>query len=377
MRIAAPPRLTEYLAKDAGKLSQDLSLVDDYSVFEPVSDPREIMLGPDCKTVMGKSVLSTVALSQICRTICPGLIKVVLDLSGISCTGSERPAQTGLALDVYNSLVRNRFDLMEAKSLVRDLKTRRIDGIIGAGYRQLSNMEFYNMVQDSISVDSVPMKFQRAALLGRTLVMCYTQARSFTTEPEPYSLGLYFSNSEVGDCSVKIADMVYRTSTNERAIRPVRRGRLIHTGRDFSARVRKAVYNACNNFNNYSVGLAKKLKGSLKELPTCSLGFQGLNEKEAHVRIDELVSRLARRGLGSQLAERALYSALYQGLDSSVPKKYEISIKRSQWGTRTGYDLFVALIRDAAGRSLSVRESEEKVAYDLLLNRSAIVKEKK
>jgi hypothetical protein len=103
-------------------------------------------------------------------------------------------------------------------------------------------------------------------------------------------------------------------------------------------------------------------------LPTKNLGFQGLDDKLSIGRMNKIISWLSRKGLSNQLAERVLYSALYQGRENVAPKKYEVSIRRTLWATRTDYDLFLALIRDAATRMLSVRESEEKVAFDLLVS---------
>lgn len=376
MRLVVPPIVSSYTAGELRRLEDDLALVDDFSSFEPISDPRDVMLSKDGSTLAGKYVLTSVALSQICRTLCPGLIKVINDLAGLY-TGPVRSENPGLALEIYNSMVRNRFELLQDKSLVRNLKSKRIDGIIGAGYRQLSNKEFLDLIEDSATAGSGVLKFGSATRIGRTLVTCYILPKSFTADPEPYTLGLYFSNSEVGDCSVKIGNLVRRDSTGERAVGPVKRGRMIHTGKDFASRVRKSVYTEIANFDRYKVWLAKNLKKTLSELPSYSLGFEGLDDKKAAAKMGELAARLARGGLGSQLAERVLYSALYQGKDPEPAKKYETSIRRAQWGTRTAYDLFVSLIRDAARRNLSVRESEEKVAFDLLMNRSGFIKENK
>jgi hypothetical protein len=367
MRLAVSPIVTEYDDRNFKKLETELNLSDDNSSFEPISAAGELTLTKEGKTLIGGNVLTTVALSQICRTLCPGLIRLLTDLSGIS-QGTNRPVRPDVALQVYNSIVKTRFELLQEKSLVKNLKFKRIDGIIGAGYRQLSNKEFLDLIQDSATSGSGIIKFHRATVIGRTLVTCYKMPNPFTTEPEPYSLGLYFSNSEIGDCSVKVGQLVNRDLTDERAVGPIRRGRMIHTGKDFPTRVRRSVYTEISNFDKYQSWLTKKLKTRFAELPTKNLGFQGLDDKLSIGRMNKIISWLSRKGLSNQLAERVLYSALYQGRENVAPKKYEASIRRTLWATRTDYDLFLALIRDAATRMLSVRESEEKVAFDLLIS---------
>jgi hypothetical protein len=279
----------------------------------------------------------------------------------------DRMLKPDLALSIFNHTINARFDQLADKNLVRNLKLKRIDGIIGAGYRTLSNKSFLEITSDALT--SLPFKFYEATLIGRTMIVCYLHQDPFLSKPEPYFSGYYFTNSEVGDCSVKIASMLVRYNTNDRAIRPFERGRMVHVGKSFVARVRKSVFTAVTKDWPNPEWMKKKIT----VLPKLTLGFKNLDEKQGLERIDELVAKLVRKGMGHQLAERAVYSALYQGRETEMPKSNELSIRKELWKSRTAYDLFVSLMRDAKNRTLSVRECMERAAFEILNNRSMFI----
>lgn len=357
--------VNEFRDNQLKSLIKHLDMIDDATEILPFSTPSEISINQKGLTP-NSFRLTTAALYQICRALCPGLIKVVADLGAIGISNPERAARPDLAADIYSKTLAARFDQLEDKNFVRNVNKKQIDGIIGSGYKTLSNKEFFDIIQDAMEV--LPVTFHEACMIGRSLIVCYRSKTPITTKPDVYHLGYYFTNSEVGDCSVKMASMLLRIKSNERALSLFKKGRMVHIGKTFVSRVRKAMYLAINK--PWPVAWATK---QLISLPTISLGFkENMPNDQFELKMDKLITKLTRRGLSAQTAERVLYSALYQGKDQVTPKAYEASIKKQLWNERTAYDLFIALIRNAKTRQLSMREAMERLAFDVLANRITV-----
>lgn len=351
--IALVPDYKVFSSAQVSKLEAELESIDNFTTIETVNSPSDIQLGTNFLTLSGKNQLTTVALTQLCGALCPGLNKVVSDVAGLGQLFPEKAVKPSLALELYNKVASFRFEQLQDKSVVYNLKHKRIDGIIGAGYRTLSNKTLFEITQDAISDTSAV--FHEGILFGRTLILSYRFDKPFTDKPDTYYGGFYFTNSEVGDCSVRIASLVMNIKTNEKAIRTHRKGRMVHIGRNFATRVRKSIFEAANK-----PWSEEYFKSRMQSLPSISLGLTG-SEKEDEDKINNLITILARRGLSAQIAERVMFNVLYQG-----NKSQDNSMTEPSWSKKTVYDLFLSLIRDAKNRTLSTRETLERAAYDIL-----------
>jgi hypothetical protein len=369
------PELVAFKANQLSALNKHLDEVEQNTEVTPIASVDELTLDRLGRTDASRSRVTTTAIAEICRQACPGLFKTISSLSGLISDEKRQPCLAEM-LVVYCLTIKARFDdTLADKSLIKDIKKNRIDGIIGSGYQYLSNKHFFDLVQTSIEHAVPSLTFQGAELLGRTIVITYRQDKPIQTKPDTFYSGIYFMNSELGDHSVKAANILVQPKTNFRAASSLYEGRVVHSGKDFKTRVAKTLHMLINKHNSLEPKLSISLSKGLLKLPELPLGLAKLKPSEAIDRAEELVTRLCRKKISNQHAERVIYSALNWGSDSVQPSgSTEAQIRRETWGGRTAYDLFIALVRDASSRSMSYRLSLERVAYDLALGKISIIK---
>lgn len=369
------PLTVQFLPNQLPALVKHLEDVERNTEVAPVGSADELTLNNMGTTDVGRSLLSVTAVAAICRQACPGLFKTIASLSGLM-VDEKRPPCPQEAKVVYCRVIRARFDdTLADKSVVRDVNLNQIDGIIGAGYQYLSNRRFFDLVQDAVEQAVPQLVFHGARVTGRTMVVTYRRGKPIVTKPHTYYPGIYFVNSELGDHSVRVANILVQEKTGYQATSPFQEGRIVHSGRDFRARVARTLQGAINKYNDNGAALQGYLEKGLARLPMIPLGFKGLAATETKDRIEELITRLCRKKVGNQHAERVIYTALNWGAESRPPMgTYEAAARRETWGARSAYDLFVTLIRDAASRPMSYRLALERVAYDLAIGKKTLIR---
>ena len=207
-----------------------------------IGSVNDLTLTPEGKTKTHKYSVSLSAITQIAQIAAPGLSKIFTDLSGIVTNLDDSPVSETVAIEIFNKAITLRSSRYDNKLLVVDLNSRRIDGIISMHYQYLSNKELFDEIEQCI--DSMPgLKFFEAWHFGgRTLTVSYKYDKAIDSKLDEYFPGYYFANNEVSQGSVRVAQALLRPKYGERAIDPLSRNRLLHSGRKFSARIRRTIH---------------------------------------------------------------------------------------------------------------------------------------
>lgn len=373
-RLYIDPELVTYAADRKAVFLEALAAQDRHTIMAPLDQPEQLLMTPDCRTQRGGFRYSGTAFRQLCRTACPGLTNVVTDVAGLRRRSNDTDRgrfSLADAISVFNTVVRRRFRTdLEGLQTVRDTRTGVIEGVVGRGYRRLANIELYNRSDEVLRSYRQPVEFYSASMYGRHMVLHYRdRSPMFTTEgprgfQDVFYGGFYYSNSEIGDGSVRATTTLIRACTDTKALGYFgRSGRLIHAGKAFSRRFEMLLN---------SVGERRpevdRLREGVLALATKNLGFTG-NDDDFERRFIELSNRLQSKQLTKSLARRILRSVLVQSSYDRTPIADIRFVRQNTWTERTAYDLFNAMTRTALDLPITLRERVEQLAFSLLLGR--------
>lgn len=365
------PEVVDFSSSQLLQLVKHLDKCESETEVLPLVDSSTVELNKFGTTISEKSKLTVSAVASICKFACPGAFKAISSLSGL-VQDELRSAYPLAALDFYTKIVRARFDeTLSDKSIVKNSVKNQIDGLIGAGYQYLSNRAFFSMIQDVILQTLLPMVFVNARVVGRTLIVRFREEKPLLKKPHTYYRGLYFVNSELGDHAVLAANMLYHPDTGYQATSTFRKGRVVHTGKDFTNRVSQALQSIISEYNNSYGSTNQQMRKSIDLLTRTSLGFKGLSYKDAKNRAEKLITYLCRYRISNNLAERVVYSTLNQNASMSMLlDANDISV----WSNRTVYELMLSLMREASRRPYSYRLILEKIAYELAVGKFSLTR---
>jgi hypothetical protein len=375
-KLYIEPTLTHYAGEQLKDFIAALTAQDKHTVMAPMDQAEQLILKPDCTTMRGGFRLGVVAFRQLCRITCPGLSNVVTDIAGLRRRKNDSDRNRFSLADaimMLNTVIRRRFRTeLDGLQTVRDTRTGVIEGIVGRSYRRLPNLELYNRSAEVLKNYRQPVEFFGANLYGRYMVLHYrdkTPIFSVTVEArrnfeDVYHGGFYYSNSEIGDGSVRATTTVIRATTDTKALGNFgRHGRLIHAGKDFTRRFEMLLNNVAERRPE-----VERLKAGVIRLMAQPLGFGG-SEDSDEKRFLDLAHALQAKQLTKSLAKRILRGVLLQSSYDQVPVTDIRYVQRTVWPSRTAYDLFNSMIRLAPSLPITLQERVEQLAHALLLGR--------
>lgn len=360
--LAVDPVTFTYDRFHEQQLAARLAEVDRRTVVSPVTRPEEVSLTGGGCTEAGGLRYTTVALTQLCHLLAPGLSQLVFDVA----EPTLRDSSQRLAIDYVNRLILLRFDRVRNRQLVRNAQAGTIDGIVGPKYRYLSNLEFHR--QASAARTELPKRFQEALLYGRDLVMRYLQPERRLVviahgTAAGYTPGLHYVNSEIGHASVRAAPLLCREDSGETCTGPFT-GRLSHAGRDFDRKLGELTHSVEDRIEKSEVYRAK-LRGLMEQ----SLGLGGADVKLERRAREQIVEKLRSRGVSVSLAEAVLRRGLVYGANGEEANEILLDQQKVILQRRTAYDVFGALTHEARPLHIHAREAAEQVAYALLMGK--------
>jgi hypothetical protein len=334
-----------------------LERIDNATVKQLISSPRDIELKPDGKLASNDYYLTPLAFKQLCTYTAKGLYGLVADVGAVVGNARSLDAYTSpaLATEIINKVVRLRFtvpDGISCKALILNTESKTVDGIVGARYRYQPHHQLYTTVRDMITDLYPTTTFARASLTGRRF--------AFTLINRCYSLGqlllvpgLYFTNSEAGEAGIHAGPTLFVEDSF--ALGEMKH--IAHTQSDFEPRLAKLVDWAVERY----VALRQHCPGIYNKL------YAPLNVVVAN-KISDVTRRRYTRQIakytGATLADEVMRKALFQGADGkNIPAKIEIT----EVATRTYRDLVLTLCRTGVGRYHTIRERLERAAFSFLL----------
>jgi hypothetical protein len=369
--LTVAPDSYQFAAHEATELRKTLAEIDRQTIVVPAASMADFMLTVEAKTSSGYK-FSHVALTQLCALVGPGLVQLILDLSGQWRKPGEdrRLYSSDLAVEILNRILRLRFDRkLLGLQLVKNTKLKVIDGIVGSKYRYLANSDFLDRVDQACAGRHA--KFHEAFLYGRQLVVRYSDqsnVKPYVIAGDQYAFGYHFANSEIGGRSVRAATLLVRCVTGDSALWPFADksgGRVVHSGRDFEKRLHGLLDHITMKLplhNDVESG------GRLLEERSLKLGTE-----DHERRIRYLAQILTRRKLTQNFAKRVVSSAASRGRNDKDSLIDALPIdQRLVLTQRSAYDLFTALIHEARKLPIDQRETAEQVAYALLSGKIGI-----
>ena len=134
---------------DEAQLVKVLESQEQGTILAPLTSVDQLMLKRDGTTLVDNLRYSEGAFRHVCGMACAGLAHLVDDLIGYRFRSATNVSEQsfGDAINIFNNLLRIRADrFLGLLQLVRDLPESRIDGMVGMGYRWLSNYDLYRQV---------------------------------------------------------------------------------------------------------------------------------------------------------------------------------------------------------------------------------------
>jgi hypothetical protein len=348
------------------------------TVLRPTEQVTQLELNQAGYTVLGNRRISQQAFRSICNLLGRGLRSLWGDLSGIDGRGARVIYSLELAIQLYNSMLHLRHPhVLSDKQILCDDGEGTIDGILSHTHQRLSNHEFFEQVETTLAGHG--FRFEMASMLGRRLSMHYYYPAGAIQIDMPagsdfWGFGIYFTNSEAGDCSVRQTNSLVRHD-GLRILSPYEdSNRLIHAGKDFRRRLSRFLGRSPDLHEDINWDQVRSQLTSLAQLPLGFTGTAGGHEMDADARrFDQIQQLLTTTKLGETEAVRVIQYALQRGaLD---PELEDLNLfQRHRWPERTAYDLLISLCRLARSHSLVSREGMELVSQHLLYGRSALAK---
>ena len=201
--------------------------------------------------------LSSMALRQLCKILCPGLYQTLSSLSGQSFIVDDDPAAYDIktAADVFNKVLGLRFSSRfgAGYQALWNLHEEVLDGFLGTRYVAFPNQELLAVVEDTIATVTPEPVFQEAWRRGRRLtVRCVCELPLFVTQYrsriDEWHAGLHFENSETGESSVRIFPLLWHSASGSYILEMRRSWHVPHTGSDFRKRLRKTIQVATERY---------------------------------------------------------------------------------------------------------------------------------
>lgn len=137
--------------------------------------------------------------------------------------------------------------------------------------------------------------------------------------------------------------------------------RLSHAGRDFRARVSSTMARLILRLDG-----ARELQKNLSVLARTSLNLT--TASMTTVATKRVLRYLRALGVTESAAKAVVHGAIYHGSDTTPQRGMESLVDQRMVASRTLYDLFTSLMREAQRFSVNSRELLEQAAYALLLN---------
>ena len=330
--------------------------------------PEQILLSANGKTLEGAYRFSTLALKQFCSKVSSGLYNLLMDISGLyrKIGHTDAVVSNETAIQIFNACVKLRFrsdSVLMSQMLVVDSHSGIIEGVVGKGYKYLAHNTLCDLIDEAFKEFQSELLFFQATLIGRRLSLAYTaEYPAFKLDDGvKVSPGLYFNNSESGECGVHMADMLRLDLGELGQIKAISKLKHVsHSGRKFDTRVRKVIRQAIEKAPSNA-----KLESGLKRLKHINLGLE-IKDGKITSWSGDFCRRISCRKIDEDVAKEVARWTMYAGgYGSLIPAAVDAKAIRG----RNGYDLALSLMRIASNQHPRIREPMEQLAYDLITGR--------
>lgn len=363
-KMLAYPEEQQFDSKQFDQLMKQLRAADQYTIRKTISSPKDVQLGPGGRLVDGDFRLSPLALRQLCTQIANGLWPLVADIAGIHITerSYDQAVSVPLAARLVNDCLNLRFKAVDGligRDMIQDHDARIVDGIVGPRYQFLPNCELLELLEDLLSTHDVPMRFHSAKLVGRRLEVVYLADKVLAKcDDGDIRGGVYFINSEAGECSVRGATILQIGHTM-RAMNELRR--LKHSGKDFIKRLQRMLMDVLLTWDR-TVEVAKAMHIRMDvpvHLVTKTVDDGLVIWKAARQKLKGRFAEYVDRPVASDIVRKVIY----MGADGThVPRTTPIE----EIAKRRVRDAVIVAMKSAYGQYPKISEGLSRLAFDIL-----------
>lgn len=369
--LYAKPGRQQFTANQSRELAEYLQTLDQRTSVRSLNDVEELHLNENGQTLRDEYRFSSHAFRQAAQIVCPGLSKMLPDISGTVQLKDERDRLVDgrCAVRIWNDLVDLRFPLFERYRIIRNDHDRTIEGFVGQKHQYLENLWLYHEVSDLIAHTHPTVTMYAATMNGRRFSIWFRSSiPMFTLAVDeqlwPFYSGYYFTNGEATGTSVRGTLAVF--TPKGVCLGAYRRfgKRVTHIGRDFMSRLGEM-------FSSVLQGEVPvdKLRAGADALLTRSLGFPLDSNKEQRKERSKKISHSlgllgVQKNLAVEIVEKALAAGRHHGMDTQ-----SWSQVNQLYASRTLLDLLVPLLWVARKVDIVRREKLEQAAFEILTGR--------
>lgn len=357
-------------SKEFKELTLILADLDKNTVIIPVISPADLLINSDSGKTSSGYNFTNIAFKQICGLVIPGLYNLIEDLSG----QWRKPGQdksiysVDYAIEIFNKLVKMRYNQrLLGLQLVKNTKTKTIDGVVGARYRYIANSDLLNRVESLLK--SQIIEFHEAGLYGRQFLLRYKHIDSkhaYNINGSKFYKGYHFANAEIGGHSIRTTVSLIIDNFGFGLLFPFVSpygGRVIHSGKDFERKLAN-ILSRITEFEPNTKQL--DLYGKALNKP---LGLS-LNDNK---RFKQIALALSKKKLPINLAENIVKNTATRATEFFQEDIDLLNISREKIvSDRTYFDLFLSLMIQAQLTPLIQREIIENIAQMLLFDKVKI-----
>ena len=333
-------------------------------------EPADLQLTREGCTVSERYKFTSTAFQQLASLVAPGMGKVLPDVCGMTPVMSVRDDMVdGLAaLAFWNSVVDVRFPMLSRYYLLRNTRTRTVEGLLGASHQYLCNLDLFSLATGEFHAQRPDVVPYAAEVIGRQFMLWCRAAEPLFTETvdgRDWSVhaGYYLTNGEATGSAVRMTQAFF--TPQGVCLGPYKNfgSRVSHTGRWFQRRLGESLAKLAAAPVD-----AGALQRGLRRMRDRSLGFtEDASREERKEYAERLATALRVRGTSRQIAREVVSRACAVGrFDAAVVQTHNVG---KLYASRTLFDLFAALLWFARRLETYRRERLEQIAFAMLAGR--------
>ena len=361
--LAVEPELFCFNRQEIGAFEDHLNEIEKNSASHDINSVDQILMAGDGTLFDGYKPTSY-ALYQLTRYACPGLYKLLVEL-----TQSGFEDNRLAAVGIYNQVIRLYYKHnFIGRRLLYNKKSKIIDAVVSADYASFSNVKLWTQTAATMSALQSKTKFLEATMCGRWLnLRFYTKGVLFKLPGtnERFFSGYYFSNHEGGLSALKGTNMLIRA---EDKLCFIEQSRYKNSINHIGSNVQKKFDELLDTVTAFNFDVTDCQSGVINSMQT-SLGLGLLNQEEEEKREYSLSRQMQRWKISYRLTEKVVANVLVQSYKDTTPTPL-IKITREELQSRSLFDLALSLAREAKrSESIAAREDLERVAFLVLTGR--------
>jgi hypothetical protein len=333
----------------------------------PIVDENQLILSADGTVAETGYRFNAIGFAALSNALVSGLNATFNELTGESGRRIDNftRADIAAAVNIYNIVLRSRFDALRERTLLLNHNDKTIEGFLGLDHRIVDNAVFFGLVDEEVREKQPDAQFYRAEIVGREVRLYYldpTTRRNdiYIDARHTFASGWCFSNRE--DSGVALRALPCLMTKFGPAIDGGKTtgGHMRHTGADVVGRATMVIGKAAAQSLDMDV-VAK----NVSRLMASSLNFTD-SKSVIDAATKNWVSFLGRFRVAKEVARQICKNAAAVGADID-PRNPLDAYSKQVLQSRTLYDMFCSILRTSRQQYHTTRDALQISAMRLLV----------